>query len=328
MEDFCRFALNCKPLTQRAKQIRHDLSACIDSLDAAKLIANRDIPGDIGTGRIIANHMERSDLKSCFTAGCKRLTEALRVMEETAGTIDARISRKIGDLRYQAYTLEKDIVIFSDCAEKFSKVRLYVIITSDLPADVINLTWHCVLGGVDCIQLRSKTLSDKQLLALASEFTDICRQKGVLSIINDRVDIAIATGADGVHLGLDDLDVQQARKLELSPLIIGRTTHNVEQLRVACAELPTYISLGPVFATPTKPTVKAAGLEYVEKGVELLAETGVRHVAIGGINVNNIAEVLAAGAECISVCSAVTTASDSEKMCRVLKEKIAAFRGQ
>jgi thiamine-phosphate pyrophosphorylase len=326
IEEFCRFALNCRPLTEQAKQFRHELCAAIDKLDAGRLISSRDTRGDVGVDTTVENQLHRANLKDCFTAACKRLPEALRVLAETVQTTDASIGRKVEDLRYAAYTLEKDIVLFSSAAEKFKRVRLYIIISSNLPADVISLTHRCIAGGADCIQLRAKDIQDDKLFALAVEFVEACKAGGVLSMINDRADIAVAAGADGVHLGQNDLPIEQVRKLQLAPLIIGRSTHSPKQLQAACSELPTYVSLGPVFATGTKPTAQPVGLDYVKQGLGTLAGTGIGHVAIGGITLDNVEDVSIAGAEAVAVCSAATEVADPTAACRALKEKITAFR--
>jgi thiamine-phosphate pyrophosphorylase len=326
VEDYCRFALNSVLLTERAKQFRHELSAAVGKLDAGRLIASRDTPGDVGVGQKVDKQLQRTDLRDSFTAGCKRLTEALRTLAEVMQAINPDAAETIEKLRYDAYTLEKDIIVFSEPAEKFKRVRLYVIITSSLPADVISLTHKCVAGGADCIQLRAKDADDDKFFALAAEFVQICKDGDVLSVINDRADIAVATGSDGVHLGQNDLPVEQVRKLQLSPLIIGKSTHSLKELEATCKELPTYVSLGPVFPTPTKPGMAAVGLDYVKQGLEKLVDTGIGHVAIGGITPENIEEVLEAGAGCISVCSAVTEAADPTAACRALKEKISAFK--
>jgi len=326
IEDFCRFSLNSAPLTTCAKQLRHELSAAIGKLDAAQLIAARDTLGDVGVGKTVDNQFQRSNLRDCFTAGCKRLTESLRALAEMTQTINPEVAQTIEKLRFSAYTLEKDIVLFSDTAEKFKPVRLYVIISSSLPADVFSLTHRCLAGGADCIQLRAKGVDDDKLFALALEFAKICKDAGVLSIINDRVDIAVAAGADGVHLGQNDLPLDQARKLQLAPLVIGKSTHSLEQLHAACEQLATYVSLGPVFSTGTKPTAKPVGLDYVKQATEILGRTGIGHVAIGGITLDNVGDVLNAGAKAIAVCSAVAEADDPAEACRALKEKITAFR--
>jgi thiamine-phosphate pyrophosphorylase len=182
-----------------------------------------------------------------------------------------------------------------------------------------------VAGGADCIQLRAKEIDDDKLFALACEFAQICRDGKALSVINDRADIAVAAAADGVHLGQNDLSVEQARKLQLTPLIIGKSTHSLEQLRAACDERPTYVSLGPVFSTPTKPNAEPVGLDYVKHGKKELADTGIGHVAIGGITLDNLEQVLSAGAKAIAVCSAVTEANDPTAACKALKQRITAF---
>jgi thiamine-phosphate pyrophosphorylase len=325
IEEFCRFALNSGAFTERAKQLRHELSAAIDKLDAGSLISSRDTLGDVGVDKTIENQLRRSDLKDCLTAACKRLTEALRALSEMTQTLNPSVAEKIENLRYTAYTLEKDIVLFSDTSERFKRVRLYVIISSNLPADVISLTHRCVAGGANCIQLRAKDVEDDNLFALAVEFVQICKAGGVLSIVNDRADIAIAAGADGVHLGQNDLPVEYARKLQLAPLIIGKSTHSLEQLRAACEEYPAYVSLGPVFSTGTKPSAEPVGLDYVRQGTKELADTGIGHVAIGGITLDNVKDVLEAGARAIAVCAAATEVDDPTAACRALKEKIAAF---
>ena len=325
VEEFCRFVLNSGPLTERAKGLRHELSAAIDKLDAGLLISSRDTLGDVGVGKTVQNQLRRTDLNDCFTAACKRLTEALRALAEVAGTLNPSVAQTTENLRYTAYTLEKDIVLLSSAAEKFKRVRLYVIISSNLPADVMSLTHRCMAGGADCIQLRTKDIEDDNLFALAAEFVKVCKAGDVLSVINDRADIAVATGADGVHLGQNDLPVEEARKLQLAPLIIGKSTHSLEQLRAACDKRPTYVSLGPVFSTGTKPTAEPVGLDYIKQATKVLTDTGIGHVAIGGITVDNVVEVISAGAGSIAVCSAVTETNDPTAACRALKEKITAL---
>jgi thiamine-phosphate pyrophosphorylase len=327
IEEFCRFALNCGPLAERAKQFRHELSSAIDKLDAGRLISSRDTLGDVGTGKTVDKQLRRDNLSDCFTAACKRLTEALRTLEEMTQTLNRPVAETIEKLRYKAYTLEKDIVLFSEPAEKFKRVGLYVIISSNLPVDILSLTYQCVAGGADCIQLRAKDVEDNKFFAIAAEFVKLCKAASILSIINDRVDIAVAAGADGVHLGQNDLPVVQARMLQLAPLIIGKSTHSLEQLHAACKEYPTYVSLGPVFSTGTKPDVEPVGLDYIRQATKELVNTGIGNVAIGGITLDNVEDVLKAGAKAIAVCSAVTDAEDPMAACRALKEKIATYHG-
>ena len=325
MEEFCRFALNSQPLSARAKQLRHELCGAIGKLDSAKLIANRDALADVGVGQAVPNQLKRGDLYDCFTAAAKRATEALRALAEAIQTIDSHIVATIENLRYKAYTLEKDIVIYSDTNAKFSQVKLYIIISTGNAEKVLSLVKDCAAGGADCIQLRAKGLEDNKLFELADNFVKACRQAGVITIINDRVDIAVASGADGVHLGQNDLPIAQARKLCMSPLIIGKSTHSIEQLQTAIEDGPAYVGLGPVFTTETKPTAAAVGTEYVSKAVSRLNQTAISTVAIGGITTENAEQVLATGVKSIAVCSAITRARDVKKGCEQLKAKIKGF---
>ncbi len=322
VEEFCRFTINCEMLYKRAKKLRHDLSAAITVLDEKVLFSCRDTIGDVGVGKTVEAQLHRKNICDCMVAGCKRLTEALRVLAEVIQTINPSVAEIIENLRYTAYTLEKDIILFSDTRERFKHVRLYVVITSNLPSEVISLTHSCCAGGADCIQLRAKDIADDELFAVALEFISICKDNNVIGVINDRVDIAVAAGAEGVHLGQNDLPVEQARSLQMKPLIIGKSTHSVEQLQATCEELPTYVGLGPVYATSTKPSAKAVGLDYIKQAKRILDGTGIGHAAIGGINIDNVEEVLGAGAECIAVCSAVTRSADPAGACNSLKHKI------
>ena len=327
MEEFCRFALNSNSLTGRTKELRHRLTQTVSHLDAGRLLSSRDTLSDVGIGEKVNHQLKRGDLKECFTAGCKRLTEALRALAEVIQTQDKSLAEAIEKLRYDAYQLEKDIVLFSEPAEKFKKVCLYIVITSDFPAEIISLAYKCAAGGADCIQLRAKAMEDDILFSTALEFVQICKDEGVLSVKNDRVDIAVASGADGVHLGQNDLPVDCARKLQSIPLIIGKSTHSPGQLRAACIENPTYVGLGPVFTTDTKPAADAVGLEYIGQARQILLDTGIGHTAIGGITLDNVERVISAGAESIAVCSAATKAEDPKTACQAMKAKITAQKG-
>jgi len=325
IEDFCRFSLNSAEYSGRAKELRHILCSAVMKLGIERLISSRDTVGDVGVGRKVAAQLSRVDLLDCLTAGSKRLTEALRVLSEVTQSIDREVSEEIERLRYSVYSFEKEVFLLSRSLEKFRSVSLYVIITSNLPGDIFSLATKCATGGADCIQLRAKDIKTDVFFSVAKEFVEICRSLGVVSIINDRADIAIASGADGVHLGQNDLPIEQVRKLELSPLIIGRSTHTLEQLRAGCLEAATYVSLGPVFPTATKPEAEPVGLEYVRDGINELSDKASLAVAIGGITVENVEQVLQAGAKRIAVCSAVTEAEDPRSACEELKARIVSF---
>ena len=160
-------------------------------------------------------------------------------------------------------------------------------------------------GGVDIVQLRDKHASDDELLAAAATARSLCDATGALLILNDRPDLVAAAGADGCHVGQDDMDVARARQLAGPGALVGRSTHSPED--IAAAGDADYIGVGPVNATPTKPGRPAVGLALVRHAA---AHAPVPFFAIGGIDATNVADVLAAGARRIAVVRAITAAAD------------------
>ncbi|MDO8302044.1 MAG: thiamine phosphate synthase, partial [Sedimentisphaerales bacterium] len=292
MEDFCRFYLNSAVLSGRCKKLRHDLSTAMGMLDSGKLLAARDTLCDVGTTIQVEGQLTRGSLQDCATAAAKRLTEALRTIAEAAQTINQTVAKVVETIRYRAYTLEKDILLGANARKKFETVRIYALLTAEYPAEIIRLTNACCEGGVDCIQLRVKNMPDDELLACAVELVGICRNSNVLSIINDRTDIAVAAGSDGVHLGQNDMPLSAARKIASSPMIFGTSTHNLDELNAAIEAGADYIGIGPAFVSSTKPHLQIAGLEYIKAASHIAHDAGVPHVAIGGITLDTIENVL------------------------------------
>lgn len=322
IEEYCRFTLNSPGLSSRAKQMRHKLTAISKQFDIDKLIICRDSQGDVGKTAAVADQQVRMSLHDCLIAACKRITEALRALAETSQVLDPAIAKQFEALRFDAYTLEKDIIISSCTKAKTDSIRLYVLITVESDSntkEILNMVEQCAKGGADCLQLRAKGLSGRRLCQLATDFVKLCADHNVLSIINDRIDIAVAAGADGIHLGQDDLPVTSARRLMTKPMVTGLSTHNVGQLASAIEQNVDYVGVGPVFNTQTKPGIKLAGLDYLRDASQRLADTSTAHVAIGGITIDNINQVLSAGARAVAVCSAVTGSTDPAEACKKLK---------
>ncbi|MCK5001222.1 MAG: thiamine phosphate synthase [Anaerohalosphaera sp.] len=331
IEEFCRFTLNSPNLSARAKQLRHKLASVSQQLDPVALIVARDSQGDVGQKTTVTNQQVRRSLYDCLVAACKRITEALRALAETSQTIDPAIAKRFEALRFEAYSLEKDIIIASHTITKASLIRLYVLITAESRCDnkhILDIAAQCAQGGADCIQLRAKGISDSHLCSLADDFVKVCADQNVLSIINDRIDIAVNAGADGVHFGQDDIPVAVARKLMQKPMIMGLSTHCMEQLAIAIDLNVEYVGIGPVFNTQTKPGIKLAGPKYLRDAVAMLADTSVRHVAIGGITLENVEQVLSAGAKAIAVCSAVTDSPDPKDACKRFKGLLPPVNGR
>jgi thiamine-phosphate pyrophosphorylase len=174
-------------------------------------------------------------------------------------------------------------------------------------------------GGAQMIQFRNKESSDDDFLKIASSLRNLCRDKSIPLIINDRVMIAKKIEADGVHVGEEDLSVTEARKILGSNKIIGRTTRNIEQAKSAQDEGADYIGLGPVFYTDSKEIGMPIGVEVVGKVTTVLK---IPVFAIGGINLNNLNQLLEAGGKRIAVISSVFLSKDIKSSAEVLLKKL------
>ena len=202
--------------------------------------------------------------------------------------------------------------------------RLYVIVDRATVGnrDLTQLAAAAIRGGADAIQLRDKTASTRQLIEEGTRLLSLTRAAGIPLIVNDHVDVAAAIGAEGVHVGQDDLPIADARRLLGENSVIGKSTHNLEQALAAESEGADYIGLGPIFATPTKPEYASVGLELIG---DVVLKVRVPVVCIGGIDTSNLEQVLRAGAERVAVVRAVCTAPDPESATRQLKETIVHF---
>jgi len=174
-------------------------------------------------------------------------------------------------------------------------------------------------GGVDIVQLRVKESSGAAILDAAGRFARICAAHGALFILNDRPDLVVQAGADGVHVGQEDMPVPQARTLVGADRIVGLSTHSPEQIDAAGNLDVDYIGVGPVHETPTKPGRPAVGLELVRYAA---GHAERPFFAIGGITAANLASVRSAGARRIAVVRALTQAGDPERVARQLHSEL------
>jgi thiamine-phosphate pyrophosphorylase len=171
-------------------------------------------------------------------------------------------------------------------------------------------------GGVDLFQLRDKEASDDELLGAADDARERCHAAGALFLVNDRPDLAAACGADGVHVGQDDMPVGHARELVGRDVIVGLSTHSMQQAQAGSKSGADYIAVGPVHATPTKEGRPAIGVEPVRYAA---AHVTVPWFAIGGIDTTTVAAVVKAGARRIVVVRAIADADDPEAAARALR---------
>ncbi len=202
-------------------------------------------------------------------------------------------------------------------AHDFSQRRLYLC-TPDRP-DLVDFLEACIAGGVDVVQLRDKELDAKPLVARAAIAAAVCRAHGVPFVLNDRPDLALEVGADGVHVGQDDAPVSLARRILGPDAIVGLSTHGPADLEGAADEEVTYISAGPVEATPTKPGRAGTGLDYVTQASE---RSRVPVFVTGGVTPEKIPALTAAGVRHFVVVRYLTQAPEPRPAAQRLRQAI------
>lgn len=321
-EDLARFLLDDRQITEETARIRRDLAAVISStVPGQLLVGSRESETDVGRAPREAGRKGALDIAR---AAFRRAEEAARVIEETLRTLQPDAAAKIEDIRFRIYEAEKRLICALARGYALKDARLYLILgEKNAPGRLVEVVQKAVRGGADIIQYREKDLPDGRILDNARRLLEVCREHDVPLIINDRPDIALAVGADGVHVGHEDMPPGEVRSLVGDGMILGFSTHAPDEAAKAANEPVDYIGVGPCFETPTKAGRKAAGLEYVKHA----ASAGIKipFFAIGGIDNSNIDQVLAAGASRVAVVRAVAEAEDPEAAARTLKERVAAY---
>jgi thiamine-phosphate pyrophosphorylase len=323
LEELARLVVNDAELTRQLKTMRHEV--LLGDLDFnQELIQSRDSKSDVGIDIELPGEKGR-ELPIIVVANARRVQEALRVLEELAKIPDTtpRLDpNKFKKARFDLYTIEQELLSRLLRRDKTGRLTgLYAVVDSQAldGRDYLKVASRLVRGGAKALQLRYKLDSKDELLAIAQKLKDLCSERGVLFIINDYLDIALAVEADGLHLGQRDLPAAIARRLLPLDTMLGVSVTTVEQAKAAEAGGADYIAVGSIYPTFSKATAKVVGLDGLRKVREAV---GLPLVAIGGINRDNAAEVAAAGADAVAVISAVLQARDAEEAAR---EIIAAF---
>jgi thiamine-phosphate pyrophosphorylase len=269
---------------------------------------------------------QRLQPEQVLAANCGRVQEALRVLEEFGRGVDAQLVSEAAAIRYALYDLEVELLRSAGSdhqrRSQLQACRLYLV-TSPAP-DLIAVVEAALAGGVRLVQYRAKEgsvdpdgqpITDAVRLEQARALRPLCSRQGALFLVNDRIDLALAVDADGVHLGQGDLPPAIARHLLGPERLIGRSTHAISQLRQAVADGCDYVGVGPVNATPTKPGREPVGLDYVRQAA---AERPIPFFAIGGIDAASLPAVQAAGAQRVAVVRAISAAPDPAEASRQL----------
>lgn len=322
LEDIARFYYNNKMLSEELKKIRHGIRKNTMKY-LSQCLLNRDSTNDVGleTSRQLRIDDKKSILE-LITANFKRVQEALRVVEENLKILGwYEVSKEYENYRFVIYSMEK-LYYKGHCRlAKREKLftDLYCITAEEYSAgrNNIEVVKAMINAGVKIIQYREKDKKPGQKYDECMKIRRMTKEEGVTFIVNDNVDIALMVGADGVHIGQDDLPIEKVRDLVGDDMIIGLSTHSSEQAQDAIKRGADYIGVGPIFKTFTKKDVcDPVGLEYLEyaaKNVE------IPFVAIGGIKEHNMHEVVSRGAKCIAMVTEIVGAEN-------IGQKIAGIR--
>jgi thiamine-phosphate pyrophosphorylase len=320
VEDYLRFVLDDPGLTEQAKALRHDLALAAVAIPVADRHASRDTEADVGTA--IAHDAEgrRGSAWEVCAASFKRTQQSLRSLEEYGKLIDGHFAPQMEVLRYRLYTLEKAADIGRTSRERLEDVTLCVLIGGCESAPAFErLVLELITAGVGLIQLRDKQLDDHELVQRAKRLRQLTHGTPTLCVINDRADIAAAVYADGVHLGQQDLSVKDARAVTGTRMLVGVSTHHIDQARAAVLDGANYIGTGPTFPSRTKPFERFAGLDYLR---QVAAEIRLPTFAIGGITAENLPEVLATGISRVAVGDAVSAAANPASAAHELSDML------
>jgi thiamine-phosphate pyrophosphorylase len=331
LEDVARFILNSSDLTTRAKDLRHalrdiagSLAASNPALDPVALLASRDTPGDVGTSISTPSELRRETLASAVASAAGRTAEAIRVIEEAAklsGVTTA--AQKAEAARYSIYELHKRIALAlgTGRAQQWS---LCVLLSEHLCTHMhwLKVAELAIEGGADCLQLREKTMDGGELLARARSLIALARPAGVTVFINDRPDIAMLSGADGVHVGQHDLPLTEVRKLAGLSLLVGVSTGNLDEARRAVLDGADVCGVGPMFPTQTKHKPILAGPDYLAAYLADPTTARTPHLAIGGIGPENVSRLAETGGLGVAVSSCVCSAPDPAEVCRALRRSL------
>ena len=324
LEDAARLALDDASLSGELKSLRHELRRAVEGLDPTWLAANRDIRGDVGALICAESETNRRDLHDVVTAAGKRLGEALRVIEETSKTIDSAMGRRVEAIRYRVYDVERSLQLRLGSG-RARQWQVCVLLTES----VCRRPWADVLqaaidGGADCIQVREKSLEAAELCRRVERVVEVARAAGAAVIVNDRADVALAAGADGVHVGGGDLSVGAVRRLAGRRLLVGASTHDLAEAKNAVAAGADYCGVGRMFETATKKVELPPGHRGVDDLCEYLDRfPDTPHLAIGGITADNLGHLLeATGGRVrgVAVCAVVCQADRPEKVVKALRE--------
>jgi len=301
IEDLCRFLLVDANTQQQLKGMRHHLRSCIATDISIKY---RDSPTDIGFSSVGELERQRKDIKDLLHANFKRIQEGLRTLEELLKLDEQDLSVKMKAMRYEIYEIEHSL--WCKMEQKKLAVGLYLVLTNP-PGGYEALTEMAVQAELPAVQLRCKG-DDAKLFRLACRMREITKGSRTLFIVNDRPDIALMAQADGVHIGQGDLPAKEVRQLIGKEMLLGLSTHNLDQVAKSNDEPIDYIGFGPLYTTNSKErSDPVTGPEALTQAAQIAR---LPIVAIGGLTPSRISLLDPGTYNNIAVIRAVTLAEN------------------
>ena len=307
LEDWARFGLGKEKYVKRIKNFRQILGK--NHLEVYK--QSRNNIEDKCKGLTHKEQIKRKTPEQIISSNAGRVQEALRVIEEFSRDHNHELSKTASEIRYEIYNLEIELLnlnLRKKLLGIINENNLYSI--TEKKENLLEIIEEILNGGVKIIQHRFKKGNDKDHLEEAIKINSLCRKYNSLFIINDRIDIALASDADGIHLGQNDLDLKSARKILGSSKIIGISANNAIDISNAIKNGCDYIGIGPVFKTSTKKNKEPLGLEKIKT---LTKDLQIPWFAIGGINKTNIANLKNYGIKKVALVSEIMNSEDPKR---------------
>ena len=328
VEDVARMHREDACLAQAMKQLRHQLTAALSTIDSSSLLQSRNPATDVGTQISTEAEFQRANLTDLVRSNFGRVLQSLRTIEEYSKLLaesgDASIPQQLEQLRYQTYTLEKAIVNSIEATRDLHGVQIYALVDSrGSLSEFEELARSLIQADVCLIQLRDKSLDDRTLIQYGKLLSELTRDVRTRWIMNDRADLALICGADGVHVGQEDLSVHQARQIVGPGKLVGVSTHDIQQARAAELAGANYIGVGPCFPSGTKSFDKFVPTDLLSS---VSSEILVPAFAIGGIDTGNVEQLSQLGIQRVAVSKMLIQSKSILKDVEVLKLALNAER--
>lgn len=317
VEEYFRFIASNAKITSEIKNLRHRIAACCSEY-IDDWASQRNSGEDIGAAISAPDEYSRQSFSSIVSANLARVNQALRAMEEYAKAACPELSPGIESIRYEFYEVEKVSKRAGLVVKTLGEKNVYVLTSACSTAEDFEKRVEALCkAGADVIQLREKNVDDAVLLERARIAANSCSNTDTLFIVNDRPDIALLSGADGVHVGQEEIPIADLRRMLPAKMLVGVSTHSLDQALKAESEGADYIGVGPTFPSKTKCFSEFMGPELLKAVAE---NVSVPAYAIGGINMSNLEKVVEAGIHRVAVSNVIHSAEDSGKIIQSIKD--------